>query len=98
MSLQNVKKPAYECSFPRSYRVAACSFTKNKTPSKGFLLQFAIRLVVPCCEIRNSYKIDKTIFIIITFNKWSVFLVFRKEGISYGPYSTRWYHFLQSFS
>ena len=59
MSSQNVKKPAYECSFSRSYRVAACSFTKNKTPSKGFLSRFAIRLVVPCCEIRNSYKNDK---------------------------------------
>ena len=30
----NVKKPAEECSFLRSYRVAACSFTKNKTPSQ----------------------------------------------------------------
>ena len=35
-SLQNVKKPAEECFFLRSYRVADCSFTKNKTPSQVF--------------------------------------------------------------
>ena len=29
MSLQNVKKSAKKCSFLRSYRAAACSFTKK---------------------------------------------------------------------
>ena len=34
--LQNVKKPAKGCSFLKSYRVAACSFTKNRTLSQVF--------------------------------------------------------------
>ena len=34
--LQNVKKPAKDCSFLKSYRVATCSFTKNKTLSQVF--------------------------------------------------------------
>ena len=36
ISLQNVKKPAQEHTFIRSYRVANCSFTKNKTPSQVY--------------------------------------------------------------
>ena len=28
-----------------------------------------------------------TIFVVITLYKWNVFLVFRREGISYGPYT-----------
>ena len=36
IALQIVKKPAKECSFLRSYREAACSFTKNKTPLQVF--------------------------------------------------------------
>ena len=34
--MQNVKKPIEDCTFLRSYLVAACSFTKNKTPSQVF--------------------------------------------------------------
>ena len=48
ISLQNVKKPA----FLRSYRIAACSLTKNKTLFTGVFLQAAIRLVVPYGETR----------------------------------------------
>ena len=51
ISLQNVKKPA----FLRSYRIAACSLTKNKTLFTGVFLQAAIRLVVPYGETR--YKV-----------------------------------------
>ena len=36
ISMQNVKKPIEDCTFLRSYLVAACSFTKNKTPSQVF--------------------------------------------------------------
>ena len=36
ISLENVKNPAEECSYLRSYRVAACSFIKYKTLSLVF--------------------------------------------------------------
>ena len=80
------KKLAEECSFLRSYRVATCSFTKNKTPLQmlftawiktgGSLWRFeVIKLtVVVICLLLTS-----TIFVVITLYKWSVFLVFRKE-------------------
>ena len=56
-SHQYVKKPAEVCSFLRSYRVAACSFTKTKTPSEVFFT-VSIRLVAPYGETRYSYKTD----------------------------------------
>ena len=58
-------------------------------------------------ETHCSYKIEGScyclllkgkIFFIINLYKWSVFLVFRMEGIFYGLYSSRWCHLLHSFS
>ena len=80
------KKLAEECSFLKSYRVATCSFTKNKTPLQmlftawikigGSLWRFeVIKLtVVVICLLLTS-----TIFVVITLYKRSVFLVFRRE-------------------
>ena len=96
--LQNVRKPAEKCSFLRGYRVAACSFTKNKAPSQAYF-QFAIRLVSCYGKTRYCYKIDSNCDVPsidkydlrrhYVLYKWSVFLVFRRKGISYGPYSTK---------
>ena len=63
--------------------------------------------MVPNGEIRYTVKkltvvvsplLKGKIFFVITFCKWSAFLVFRREGISYGLNITKWYHFLYSFS
>ena len=103
ISLQNVKKATKECSFWRNYRVATCSLTKNKTPSRRFFMvgnkisgslwRNTLQLLVAICLLLTSM-----IFVAITLYRWGVFMVFRRKWISYGPYSTRWYHFLNSFS
>ena len=105
ISLQNVKETAEDCYFLRHCRSASSSFTKSKTPLQvffhslhkfsGFLWQrvtvIKLTVFVICLPL-------SMISIVIFLFKWSVFLVFRREGISYGPDSTRWYHFSHSFS
>ena len=62
ISLQNVKKPTEECSFLRSYLVAACSLAKNKTPSQVIFhgLQYDQWFLKPSTDkydLRRQYSI-----------------------------------------
>ena len=61
--LQNVKKSAEECSFSRSYKLAASSFTRKKKDSfAGVFSRFETRLVVPYSETRYSYKFNSSCY------------------------------------
>ena len=99
LSLQNVKKPAEECSFLRSYLVATCSFTKNATPWQVFFHCVLTKhvTVIKLTVFVIFLLLTNTIFVVIILYKWSVFLVFRRKGIFYDSYSTRWFHFSHSF-
>ena len=57
-----------------------------------------------CARVSFLIKLQaQAPLVAVSVYKWSVFLVFRREAISYDPYitihdTTRWYHFSHSFS
>ena len=98
----SIHKTCQRVLFLRSYRVAVCSFIKNKTPLEGFF-QFCNKIGGSLW--RNTLVI-KLLFpfywqtqslLSLVSRKWIVFLAFTRERISYGPYCTRCYHFSHSF-
>ena len=82
--------------FLRSSGVA-CSFTKNKTPSQVFLI-VCNKIIGSLYGTTLQLSTDKyDLHIVTILYKWSAFLIFKRERISYDPYRTRWYHFSHSF-
>ena len=102
ISSQNVKKPAEYSFFKEVIGQPTVVLLKIRIlhdlqydqwflMAKHVIIK-KIGIVVICLLLTN------TIFVVINIFNWSVFMVFRREGIFNSPYSRRWYNFSHFFS